>query len=214
MQTSTRRSSTSTRMPSGAQARGRGVRTVSTASMRLLAVGCLAGGMALAQAQTATQSMGSGFYAGGSIGSAHRADGSPISSPIDKSDTGYKLYGGYEFHPNFAVEAGYANLGKFSGAAGSVKSQGAYADLVGKLPLVDRLSALGRVGIYDGHTTVRDSAGPSGKDHDGNLKYGAGLQYDLTPTAAIRAEWERYRLGVVDDRTNVNLYTVGANFRF
>lgn len=217
MQGNTQTSSIQTRMPSGAwttssASRGAHLRA-SSLPVRLLALGCLAGGLALAQAQQASSS-DHGLYVGGNVGSSQRSGDSPLSGSIGKDDTAYKVYGGWEFHPNFAVEAGYTDLGKFSGSAGSLKSHGVYADLVGKLPLADRFSALGRVGVYDGHTTVRDVAGPSGKDNETNLKYGAGLQYDLTKSASLRAEWERYRLGVIDDHTNVNTYTVGANFRF
>jgi OOP family OmpA-OmpF porin len=218
MQVNSKTSTIQPRMPSGAQSgRGtsrRGHLRASSMPVRLLAIGCLAGGLTLAQAQTSGQGGGNGLYVGGNVGSSQRTGDSPLSGSIGKSDTGYKVYGGWEFHPNFAVEAGYADLGKFSGSVGSMKSRGAFADLVGKVPLADRLSALGRVGVYDGHTTVRDVAGANGKDNETNLKYGAGLQYDLSQSASLRAEWERYRLGVIDDHSNVNTYTLGANFRF
>ena len=58
-------------------------------------------------------------------------------------DTGYKVFGGYEFNKYFAVEAGYFNLGKCDFQAdtlpqgtlnGSLKAQGANVDAVFSLP--------------------------------------------------------------------------------
>ena len=68
-----------------------------------------------------------GWYGGVSVGQsrAEIADaritaellggGLTVVPPIadDDRDTGYKLFGGYKFNRNFAVEGGYFNLGKF-----------------------------------------------------------------------------------------------------
>ena len=68
-----------------------------------------------------------GFYVGGSVGPtrAHfnndaynnlaRNNGFAInSSSVDNSSTGGKLFGGYQLNPNFAVEGGYFDLGRFN----------------------------------------------------------------------------------------------------
>ena len=43
-----------------------------------------------------------------------KSSNSPSSFTSERQDTAYKLFGGYQFHKNFALEAGYFNLGKFT----------------------------------------------------------------------------------------------------
>ena len=58
----------------------------------------------------------------------------------DDSDTAYRLFGGYQFNPNFALEGGFFSLGKFGFTSttlpagtlkGQIKLQGLNLDLVG-----------------------------------------------------------------------------------
>jgi OOP family OmpA-OmpF porin len=166
----------------------------------LLAVGAL----------TALSAQAQGIYLGGSLG-ASRYDGSvPGPTLTDKSSAGLKLYGGYSFTPNFALEAGYVNLGKFKGSAADVKADGAFVDAVGIVPLRNNFSVLGRVGAFNGKL---DST-LAGSDRGTNVKVGAGLQYDLSANTAIRAEWERYRFDALGSKSNTDLYSVGFAYRF
>src|SRR3989304_5933084 len=67
-----------------------------------------------------------GWYGGISVGqSKAKIDDARITSGLlgrgfartsisdDDRDTGYKLFGGYKFNKNFALEGGYFDLGKF-----------------------------------------------------------------------------------------------------
>lgn len=81
--------------------------------------------------------------------------GSVPDVTTDEKDTDYKLFGRYQFNRNIALEGGYFNLGKSSFTAntspagtlaGETKVHGINLDLVGTLPLTERLSALGRIG--------------------------------------------------------------------
>ena len=64
---------------------------------------------------------------------------SPGSFASEKQDTSYKLFGGYQFNRNFALEAGYFNLGKFTYSTslpagtlnGRYEIEGLNLDLVG-----------------------------------------------------------------------------------
>src|SRR5947199_5705699 len=100
--------------------------------------------LAAATAFIALSAQAEGLYVGGSIGTT-RYKGDDIGGlATDRSSTGGKVYGGYEFTPNVAVEAGYADVGKASSAAADVKGRGVFVDAVGKVPLMDNLSAFGR----------------------------------------------------------------------
>jgi len=149
----------------------------------------------------------------------------------DDKDTGYKVFGGYRFSRHFGVEAGYFDLGKFKLRAatapagtldGRIEVQGINLDLVGTVPLSERLSALARVGAQhartrsdfsgDGAAVVTD---PGARRKDTNVKYGVGLQYAFSDAFMLRGEAERYR---IDDaagrRGNVNLVSLSLVFPF
>jgi len=152
-----------------------------------------------------------GLSLGGSLGQSHYK-GDPIGglNITDPSDTAGKLYGGWSFTPNFGLEAGYANLGRFAGPLGELKADGYYLDAVGTLPLGNGFSALGRVGAFSGKL---DSS-LAGSDRGGSYKVGAGLQYDLDKNLGVRGEWERYRFDALAGTPNVDLWSVGLNYRF
>lgn len=156
----------------------------------------------------------------------------------DGRDLGFKLFGGRMFNKNFAVEGGYFNLGKFgytanyaaSGApatnlgyvSGKTKIQGLNLDGVGILPITDKFSAFGRLGLT--LTQAKDhfnSTGPvvinnSTPSKSGlNYKMGLGLQYDFTRALGVRAEWENYRVDdAVGNKGNVNMLLVGLVYKF
>lgn len=164
-------------------------------------------GAALLAAAGAAQAQG--LYIGGSVGGSHYKGNSVGNAETDRSSTGGKVYGGYQLTPNFGIEGGYADLGKFDSRAGALKADGAYLDAVGKLPLSGPWSAIGRVGVFNAKT---DGLGGSGRDT--NAKVGAGVEYAIDGNLAVRGEWERYRLDTSRGKANTDLYTVGVNYAF
>ena len=155
------------------------------------------------------------------------------SSTIQDDDrsNGFKVFGGYQLNRNFAIEGGYFDLGKFGYTAtttppgtlnGNIKLRGLNLDLVGLLPLTDRFSAFGRVGLNyaeardtfrgTGAVTVRN---PNPSERDTNIKLGAGLQYAVTDALSVRGEIERYRVNdAVGNRGHVDLVSVGLVYYF
>lgn len=185
-----------------------------------------------------------GWYGGANIGrSATNIDDPRITSGLaagglgtssisdrDRS-TGFKLYGGYQFHRNFALEGGYFDLGKFGYTAntiptgtldGNIKLKGFNLDAVGILPITERFSALGRVGLN--YAQARDSftgtgavnvTNPNPSKSGTNYKLGVGLQYAFTDALGLRAEVERYRVNdAVGNKGHVDLFSVGLVYRF
>ena len=146
-------------------------------------------------------------YVGGSVGQT-RHDAPGIG---DRSDTGGKIYGGYSFTPNIAVEVGHAELGlsRFGDAGPTLRGNGQFVDAVGKFPITQGFSALGRVGVFSGKATV---AGNSQRDT--SAKYGLGVQYDFSKQLGLRGEWERYRLKPVTGKADADMYSVGLNYQF
>jgi OOP family OmpA-OmpF porin len=149
----------------------------------------------------------------------------------DGRDTGYKAYVGIPIHPNWAVEAGYFDLGRFGfdattapvgGLTGSARMRGLNLDLVGFLPITERWSLMGRVGAAYAQTQDRFSGtgavtvtDPSPSRRETNYKYGFGTQYAFTPALSLRLEAERYRVNdAIGQRGDVDLYTLGLIYRF
>jgi OOP family OmpA-OmpF porin len=150
---------------------------------------------------------------------------------IDQKGTGYKAFLGFPMSPNWAVEAGYFDLGRFGFDAsttpagtlsGSARIKGLNLDLVGTLPITDRWSLLGRVGAayaqtkgsFSGTGAVSVSE-PATSKRETNYKYGFGTQYAFTPALTMRLEGERYRVNdSVGQRANVDLISLGLVYRF
>ncbi len=77
------------------------------------------------------------------------------------SDTGYKLFGGYNFNENWAIEAGYANLGRFAYKwtastdalyfnniyTFDYKAASWFTAVKGALPVTGQLKAFGKLGV-------------------------------------------------------------------
>lgn len=83
--------------------------------------------LALSPGLAAAKEPATGFYVGGGLGlatysidyasqisNAYEGSGFTVDAAhlTDRRDTAWKLYGGWRFHPYFAVEAGYVDLGK------------------------------------------------------------------------------------------------------
>lgn len=186
-----------------------------------------------------------GWYGGISVGQSRATiDDARIASGLlgggiattsiadDNRDTGGKLFGGYQFNRNVALEGGYFDLGRFGFVAntipagtltGNIRLSGLNLDLVGTLPITGKFSAFGRVGMN--YADARDTftaaggllgvANPNLSKRTTNYKYGLGLQYAVNDSLALRAEAERYRINdAVGDKGDINLVSLGLIYRF
>jgi len=185
-----------------------------------------------------------GWYGGVSVGQSNaKIDDARITSSLlgagfattsitnDDTDTGYKIFAGYKYNRNFAVEAGYFDLGKFGFMAttvpagtlkGDIRLSGLNLDAVGILPINEKFSAFGRAGLN--YAEARDSfsgtgavnvTNPSPSKSETNYKLGLGIQYDFTHALGMRAEVERYRINdAVGNKGDIDLVSVGLVYRF
>lgn len=150
----------------------------------------------------------------------------------DERDLAYKLFGGYQFNRNFALEGSYFDLGQFkytsttTGPAGTLngnmKREGVALDAVGILPISDKFSAFGRLGVtyVDARDQFVGSGGvvvtnPGANKRSVNYKLGLGLQYDVTQSIGLRGEVERYRVqDSAGNRGDVDVYSAGMIVKF
>ena len=179
----------------------------------------------LAMAQMKGGNADLGFYAGASVGQS-KADCNASGGSCDDKDTAYRVFGGYKFHPNIAVEGGYSPLGETSATIGSSKitAEANAWDIVGvgSWPLGNNFSVLGKLGFYNAEVKL---GGPvSGKKTTTDLTYGLGGQYDFNRNLGLRLEWNRYSKVKAPDATgggvtvsgdaDIDVLSVGALWRF
>ena len=192
-------------------------------------------------AQTSTEPY---FYGGIGVGKTRAKTESNASAAVitgpgfvntnaidDATDVGYKLFGGYQMTPNLGLEGGFFSLGKTRFTSNTVPTgtlngdsryHGLNLDVVGTLPLGDRWSVLGRIGVHrtdaKGEYTGTGAAAPftqTRKTTDTNYKVGVGVQYAITPSMLVRGEAERYRISdAVGVHGNVNMLSVSLVFPF
>lgn len=188
-------------------------------------------------AQTTTD-YSEGWYMGGNMGiSTANIDKDKITQNFinpsyndDEQDLGYKLFGGYQFNKNFALEGGYFNLGKFDYSLstpngtlnGDIKVMGINLDAVAILPITEDFSAFARIGAN--YAQAKDSFATTGtisildnspKENDLNYKFGAGLQYAVTKALALRLEAERYRINdAVGNDGDIDFFSIGLIYKF
>ncbi|NML61226.1 OmpA family protein [Massilia sp. RP-1-19] len=217
-----------------------------TKSLATLTV--LAGAMMAAQAVHAEDFIhpdwaNSAWYIGAAIGQSRAsiddqrlvrsltANGATMSSfTTDEREAGYKLFVGKQLNQYFAVEGGYFDLGKFDFNAttsgngvlrGEAGFRGVNLDLVGQLPLTQRVSLLARVGMNYAEAKTHFSGNrlaavtnPNASERKLNAKVGLGLEYKLSEALAVRGEVERYRVNdAVSNRGEVDLLSLSLVYK-
>jgi OOP family OmpA-OmpF porin len=197
--------------------------------------------LSAALAATSAQAADTGFYVGGSFGQVNVSDfsgadldaelaaqGITASSSTDDTDTGWKVFAGYQFMKFFAVEGAYTNLGEATAhsiitapVAGTVdttvETEAWTVSALGILPLGDSFSLFARLGVNFWNADI-SAVGTGGgvtaavsEDDDGtDMVYGVGAAYRFTKNLSVRGEWERYAL----DDADVDLWSAGVSWNF
>ena len=207
-----------------------------------IAVSALAVPLAVAADQAA------GWYVGGSIGQSRvnyssstlvsdlAAGGITGTGTVSTNDTAGKLFVGYQFNPNLALEGGYFNMGTFLKANGTftkpapggtfaatAKGQGGNFDVVGMLPFGQGFAGIGRLGVAYFETKAEATASVAGFSGYSNatsnktvVDAGLGLQYEFTKSVAGRLEWQRYfKVGNSNTGSgDVDFYSLGITVKF
>jgi OOP family OmpA-OmpF porin len=177
----------------------------------------------------ATSAMAGDTYVGASVGrSKLSADLNGFAVSQSSHDTAYKLFGGYQFTPNFGVEGGFADLGKLdvstsvagSPFTGDAKARSLYVAATGTLPLTDKFSVSGKLGLAETRTTISAHwAGfgdASESRHRGSLLAGVGASYALNEKVSLVAEYENFGKVAKDDGDHLKaeMVSVGVRMKF
>lgn len=146
------------------------------------------------------------------------------ATSCDKTDTGWKLYGGMTIWPNLAGEAVYVDWGKAK-ASGTdpelgtgtldVKASGFGLGVAYHIPLA-AWSCLGRLGIMQnkGKTTATLNTASASDSFTGTFPYyGVGCGYSLMPNLTLTLEGDFSRVKYTDqEKANVQLLSVGLRW--
>ena len=174
----------------------------------------------------ASQASAQGFYIGGSVGQSDIDDsittGLITSGTVDGKDTGFKLFGGYQFNQNLGVELAYVDLGEasysgtFLGApvtGGKVEVSGFNFSAVGTYPLNPSFALFGKLGVLAWEAKATDVTGGvpfSAKDDGADISFGLGASYNFTKNVSARVEWERFKM----DSADADLLSIGIVYKF
>jgi OOP family OmpA-OmpF porin len=136
-----------------------------------------------------------GFYAGAGVGKASIEED---VTGFDADDTAFKVFGGYNFNKNFAVEVAYFDGGNPDDriGIGSIEAtiSGLNISAVGRLPVNEVFSVFVKGGLAsyeveaDGRIGNRVVA--TEKDSDEDLSYGIGAAFNIGTSFEVRGEYE------------------------
>ena len=177
-----------------------------------IVVACAAAGLAgIASAQG---------YVGFGVGQSRAKLDCAGTDTCDKTDTAFRLYGGYQFNPNLALEAAYYDQGKARVTAsdpelgtvgGDFKGQGFGLWGVLSAPM-QAASVYAKLGVVsariklDASSSTLGSASASERHTRG--AWGLGASYEFASDWVARLDYERFRVRFMD------LVTLGAHYRF
>ena len=165
------------------------------------------------------------------------------TTSTDKSDSTWRVRGGYQFNENWGVEGAYEDLGQtYSGSrstTGPVVNYSANQDTtawtlaaVGKAPISQnrRLKAYGKLGISrweskndwsTSNSAVMTPVSQTFKDKGTDPVAGIGLEYDVSNQWTVRGGYDRhFNVGnnsLANTGTvqkDIDALTIGASFNF
>jgi OOP family OmpA-OmpF porin len=165
-------------------------------------------------------------YIGASIGQSDLNVDCAGTITCDTKDTGFKIFGGYMFTPNLGIEGAYFDLGKstqsgvvppFGTVTAEFKASGFAVYGVALAP-IDQFSVFAKLGIASTKVklsgTVSGLGSASDSETNTNVAWGLGAGYNFTKNLGVRLEWERFRAEFQGEKEDVDLLSVGLNYRF
>lgn len=133
-----------------------------------------------------------------------------------------RIFGGYEFDQNWAVEGGYSYLGKSGFYVPlqndiphvGVKSQSVYLAAKYTVPLSERTSVYGKLGLAHAEAKYSSQApGWNFKDNTNGVYGALGVQTRLTENVSLFAEYERNGKQLRNGADN-KVFSAGVKYGF
>lgn len=178
-----------------------------------------------------TMMAASGAYAQGYIGGAVGAGNVDVDctglTSCDKSNTGYKLYGGYQFAGGWAAELAYFDWGKVTGTgtltglgtgSGKLRATAVGVGVAYFFPMSPEWVPAVRLGIArsTGKTTLTDTVGTiSDTTRSTEAYFGLGIGYKMAPNLFLTGEMDFSRVKYLStEKDSTRLISVGVRYAF
>lgn len=147
------------------------------------------------------------------------------ATTCDTTSTGWKLFGGYKFSPNWGVEVNYFDFGKAVASldtgegilSGEVKGTGLGAGVALFAPFAPDWSGVARLGIASTKAKVSGTfAGTSATDSETstNAYYGLGLGYAVSKNVSVDAAIDFSKIKYAGESVKTRLFSVGLTYSF
>ncbi|WP_395007530.1 outer membrane beta-barrel protein [Undibacterium sp.] len=177
-------------------------------------------GSALLSAHAAAQTS----YFGGSVGRAKWDFDCAGANSCHTAAGSWKLFGGYDFSPNFGVEGSYVYLNEVGATASTLKAtfNGRGADLaaVAKVAPMNNFVGFAKLGVafMKGEVVASNFVSTGSETHySGQPLIGFGAIYQVDKKISIRAEVDFRKVkvaGVTQTTFGVTNYTIGLQSEF
>jgi OOP family OmpA-OmpF porin len=179
-----------------------------------------------------TVAMGGAFaqvYVGGAVGRTNLDGDCSGTTACDNDGNGYKLYAGYKFTPNLAVEAGYADFGKATATVYSwtygylrpeIKSTAPFVVGVVRGNFTPSLAGVARLGLASVDTKVETTQVSTGiKQSDSKTEaqamFGLALEYGFTKNFKGTVDLDFTKSSeVYGESGNIRMISLGAQYHF
>jgi OOP family OmpA-OmpF porin len=190
--------------------------------MKKLIFALIASAAAVGAAQAQTTTTGRPYIG---IGVATADHDYSLSGATNVDSDGWKpsakVFGGYEFDKNWAVEAGYTDFrsSDFSytrngaGVRGDADGYGVYVAGKYSIPLNEQFSAYGKLGVAYSKRKLSANDGLRLEDNDTGAYAGLGVEYKLNQNVSFLGEYERYGKSK-DYGAKADVLTVGVKYSF
>jgi len=181
----------------------------------------------VSSAQAADNVAGTAYLGAGVVGSRYDITGADGSSTSGDKGTG-KLFAGYNFDKNWAIEGGYTDFGSKSynytssltGLPGTVGTDAHSFYLAGKAtaPINDQFSVFGKLGASRNHNSVDvtgDAVGlAAGSGNKTALYASVGGEYAINRNVSLSLEYENYGKNDIDQGRKTGAITAGVRYNF
>jgi OOP family OmpA-OmpF porin len=173
----------------------------------LAAAALLASGGAMAQA-----------YVGGSLGFSELDIDCDGWGSCDKSDVGFKLFGGYKFTPYVAIEGSYIDYGKANlsdpGFSAEVTGTSFGIGVAGFLPFNQMLTGIGRVGFASNKAKATGVNIIGGSETNTKPYFGIGLDFMVAKNLHVEAALDFTKFEQENDSATARLLSAGVRYEF
>ncbi|MDO9237311.1 MAG: outer membrane beta-barrel protein [Aquabacterium sp.] len=176
---------------------------------KILLAAALAASCGLASAQG---------YVGALVGLTSIAFDCGPGQSCDDSDTGFKLYGGYEVAPNISIEVGYTDFGKAKVSEGADRAEykGTALSLVGafRVAFTPEFTGVARLGLASVKGKFSDSLGASASDSNIKLYTGLGVEYAMSKDIKLVGAFDLTNVEIDGQSGTAYIAGVGAQIGF